>query len=134
MEDGEHPGPEEAERSHMSPGAQRALDRIREAALRYPEAHEEFPWGDQVIKVRAKIFVFLGAGTDGGFGMSVKLPHSHPMALSQPFATPTGYGLGRAGWVTAQFGPNDEPPLDLLEEWLDESYRAVAPKRLVSEL
>jgi hypothetical protein len=36
--------------------------------------------------------------------------------------------------VTAQFGPNDKPPLDLLEEWLDESYRAVAPKRLVAEL
>ncbi len=28
------------------------------------------------------------------------------------------------------FGPKDAPPLDLLQEWREESYRAVAPKKL----
>ena len=28
----------------------------------------------------------------------------------------------------------DEVPVDLLEEWIDESYRAVAPKTLVKQL
>jgi hypothetical protein len=44
------------------------------------------------------------------------------------------YGLGRSGWVTAQFGPGEAPPVELFKEWLDESYRAVAPKRLVKQL
>ncbi|MEA2623180.1 MAG: hypothetical protein QOH61_2090 [Chloroflexota bacterium] len=113
--------------------ANRALTHVRDFALRYPEAHEEFPWGDRVIKVRGKIFVFLGVG-ETGFGISTKLPNSHPMALAQPFASPTGYGLGRAGWVTSQFAPDEEPPLEMLEDWIDESYRAVAPKRLVAQL
>jgi hypothetical protein len=51
-----------------------------------------------------------------------------------PFAEPTGYGLGRGGWVTASFGERDNPPLELLREWLDESYRAVAPKKLASAI
>ena len=33
------------------------------------------------------------------------------MALLLPFATPTGYGLGKSGWVSARFAPSDDPPL-----------------------
>ena len=60
----------------MTPKA--TLAALRRHALTYPEATEEFPWGDRTIKVRGKIFVFLGAGTDG-FGMSVKLPATHEL-------------------------------------------------------
>ena len=56
------------------------------------------------------------------------------MALTLPFVTPTGYGLGRAGWVTARFEPRAKPPVDLLEGWIAQSYRAVAPNRLVRAL
>ena len=49
-----------------------------------------------------------------------------------PFTEPTGYGLGKSGWVTAKF--DDTPPLPLLKEWLDESYRAQAPKKLQAML
>jgi hypothetical protein len=52
----------------------------------------------------------------------------------QPYAEPTGYGLGKSGWVTCRFATGDELPLDLLEEWVEESYRAVAPKKLVLQL
>ena len=45
------------------------------------------------------------------------------------FAEPTGYGLGKAGWVSARFEPGDDVPVDLLKQWIDESYAAVAPKR-----
>ncbi|MET0554157.1 MAG: MmcQ/YjbR family DNA-binding protein, partial [Vicinamibacteria bacterium] len=44
------------------------------------------------------------------------------------------YGLGKAGWVSARFGPKDRPPVDVLCKWIDESYRAVAPVKLVKEL
>ena len=46
---------------------------------------------------------------------------------------PTSYGLGRHGWVTV---PTDrsEAPVDLLRDWIEESYRAIATKRFVAEL
>jgi len=106
---------------------------LRDFALGYPGAHEEFPWGERVVKVKGKVFVFLGR-EDEGLGLSVKLPQSRLMALGLPFASPTGYGLGKSGWVTVQFGPRDKPPMDLMRAWIDESYRAVAPKRLVATL
>jgi predicted DNA-binding protein (MmcQ/YjbR family) len=106
---------------------------LREFALRYPEASEDFPWGERVAKVRDKVFVFLGRD-DEDLGITVKLPTSGLMALSLPFASPTGYGLGKSGWVTARFGPKDKPPVELLQRWIDESYRAVAPKALLGAL
>jgi predicted DNA-binding protein (MmcQ/YjbR family) len=106
---------------------------LRKFALSYPGAYEDFPWGERVIKVAKKVFLFLGVVTDG-LHLSVKLPESATLALSLPFASPTGYNLGRSGWVTARFGPSDEPPLPVLRQWIDESYRAVAPKRLAAAL
>jgi hypothetical protein len=66
--------------------------------------------------------------------LTVKLPASHEAALDLPFTAPTGYGLGKAGWVTATFGPGNQPPVDILKGWIVESYRAVAPKKLVADL
>lgn len=106
---------------------------LREFALAYPGAYEEFPWGERVAKVKGKVFVFLGRD-DEGLGLSVKLPQSRLMALGLPFASPTAYGLGKSGWVTVQFAPREKPPMDLMRAWIDESYRAVAPKKLVKQL
>jgi predicted DNA-binding protein (MmcQ/YjbR family) len=117
----------------MSPDTDVASARaaLRDLALGLPEAAEEFPWGDRVVKVRGKIFVFLGRASDGdGLSVTVKLPASRDYALDRDFAAPTGYGLGRAGWVTCRFAAADPVPLDLLKAWLHESYRAVAPKKL----
>ena len=82
--------------------------------------------------MRDKVFVFLGArdGSDEP-GVSVKLDDSHGHALSLDGARPTGYGLGKAGWVTA---PIADVPLPTLRDWVEESYRIVATKRLVAEL
>ena len=107
---------------------------LRAVALGYPEAVEEHPWGESAFKVRKKVFVFMGEPEQGGLSLSLKLPESGPMALLEPFASPTGYGLGRSGWVSVTFGPDDEVPVELIEDWIDESYRTVAPKRLVATL
>jgi predicted DNA-binding protein (MmcQ/YjbR family) len=109
---------------------------LREFALGLPGAYEEFPWDERVVKVNKKVFVFLGRDADleSGLLFSVKLPQSGEDLLTMPFATPTGYGLGKHGWVTLQFAPDDRLSEDMLFGWVEESYRAVAPKRLVAEL
>jgi predicted DNA-binding protein (MmcQ/YjbR family) len=106
---------------------------LRAFALAFPEAYEDSPWGERVAKVKGKVFVFLGMGGDT-LGLSVKLPQSGMLALGLPFASPTGYGLGKAGWVTAKFGKGEKAPVDLLRAWIEESYRAVAPKKLVAAM
>lgn len=106
---------------------------LRELALAYPEAYEDFPWGDRVYKVRGKIFLFL-QDADGNLGVGTKLPDSNAFALMLPGCTPTGYGLGKAGWVSGRFAGGEEPPLAMLAGWVRESYLAVAPKRLGKQL
>lgn len=106
---------------------------LRKFALGYPEATEDMPWGHHAIKVKGKSFVFLAADAES-FSLSAKLPSSAGVAVKLPFASPTEYGLGRSGWVTARFPRGARVPLDVLRLWIDESYRAVAPKRLVAQL
>src|SRR4051794_41930101 len=96
------------------------------AALAYPDAYEDRPWGDTVVKVRGKIFLFIGAGPDG-LSLSTKLPRSADDVLALPFTQPTPYGLHRSGWGTSRFGRDDEPPVELLLDWLAGGYRAVCP-------
>ena len=108
--------------------------RLKKFGLAYPEAHSKSPWpGHDDLAVRNKTFAFLSAAGEP-LRITCKLPLTGQMALTLPFASPTGYGLGRSGWVTATFGPKDVPPFDLLKDWIDESYRAQAPKKLVASL
>lgn len=105
---------------------------LRDYALTFPEVTEDHPWGHRAMKVKKKkAFVFLGGEANvKELSISVKLPTSRDMAVDLPFAEPTGYGLGRSGWVTARFTKVAEVPLDLLKAWIAESYRAIAPKKL----
>ena len=106
---------------------------VRKLALAYPESHEDSPWGECAIKVRKKVFLFMSRGGDG-LSLSVKLPTSNHEALLLPFTEPTHYGLGKHGWVSASFAAGAAPPIPIIEAWIEESYRAVAPKKLVAAL
>ena len=102
--------------------------RLRRRALAFPGACEDHPWGDTVVKVGTKIFVFVGEAS-----VTLKLSEAHAAAMSVPGAAPTGYGLGMAGWVTLPLDAG-VPPFEVLCDWLEESYRAVAPKKLSAQL
>jgi predicted DNA-binding protein (MmcQ/YjbR family) len=115
------------------PKLSRAGTSLRKRALAYPEAYEELPWGHYAFKVKGKSFLFL-ACEDGGTSLSTKLPSSSMVALMLPFATPTEYGLGKSGWVTARFARGEAVPVDTLALWIEESYCAVAPKKLAAEV
>jgi predicted DNA-binding protein (MmcQ/YjbR family) len=116
----------------MASPVRRVRAELREFALGLPEAHEDLPWGERVAKVKKKVFVFLGRDMDTHLGLSVKLRASHQSALAMPFTQPTGYGLGKSGWVSAKFDASSQPSLELLRAWVKESYCAVAPKSLAA--
>ncbi len=106
------------------------MDALRRHALTFPGSWEDEPWeGDPVTKVGKKIFVFYGPDS-----LTVKLPFSAEAARAIPGAEPAGYGLGRHGWISVPAKGQHAPPRDLLEEWVEESYRAVATKKLIAEL
>jgi predicted DNA-binding protein (MmcQ/YjbR family) len=111
----------------------KAMTTLRRAALAFPETREDHPWGESAFKVRDKVFLFMSEAEEQ-LRLTVKLPESRGFALLLPFAQPTGYGLGKSGWVTASFGPEDSIPLPMLLDWMEESFCAVAPKKVVVSL
>ena len=118
----------------MSEATDAILRELRAFFLAYPGAHSKAPWPEHDdLAVNDKTFAYLPAKGQP-FSLSCKLPYTGHDALQLPFAEPTGYGLGKSGWVS--FSPAEDaiPDLDQLKEWVEESYRAQAPRRLVKEL
>jgi predicted DNA-binding protein (MmcQ/YjbR family) len=101
-----------------------AEQKLIKFALTYPEAVLEHPWGHDAVKVKGKMFATFG-GEEGSkeFSMTVKLPVSSEMALTLPWVEPTGYGQ-----------PGSDFDFETMQGWIDQSYRAVAPKTLVKAM
>jgi predicted DNA-binding protein (MmcQ/YjbR family) len=112
-----------------------AKSRLLKYALAKPDATLEHPWGENVAKVRGKVFVFFGTAEPAAdapyadYVMGVKLTNALLFAKSQSFVEAMGYGLGKSGWVSVK-KPKGAAPMDMFEEWIDESYANVAPKNV----
>jgi predicted DNA-binding protein (MmcQ/YjbR family) len=115
---------------------QTVRDQVLAFARSLPGAWEDFPWGERVVKVGKKIFVFVGTDDvpPADHGMGVKVDEYHAAAMAVPGAEPSHYGLGKHGWVSVPIGGKDTPPVDVLTDWVEESYRKVATKTLIKEL
>jgi predicted DNA-binding protein (MmcQ/YjbR family) len=106
------------------------LERI---VARLPEAErvDIEAWdGEPTFRVRGKNFIFASPEATG---LSVKLPKEEAAAVvaTDPLAEPTGYGLGRHGWVSVEIGDDpDEARWQQVEEWVRTSYTLIAPKKL----
>jgi predicted DNA-binding protein (MmcQ/YjbR family) len=110
------------------------LAELRAFGLAYPGAHLKSPWpGHLDLAVKDKTFAYLSVEGEP-LGISCKLPRSSGVALMLPFCTPTAYGLGKSGWVSAKFDDPAGIDVAMLKAWIDESYRAQAPKKLVASL
>ena len=110
------------------------IDELRAFGLALPGAHRKSPWPEHDdLAVKDKTFAYLPAKGQP-FGLSCKLPYTGYEALQLPFAKPTAYGLGKSGWVSFSPGADEIPSLDQLKAWVEESYRAQAPRMLVKEL
>ena len=114
--------------------AHRRCDSIEEFALSLPEAWPDTPWGDRVVKVGKKIFLFVSGADAERPVITVKVPESRDHALSDPEAFPTRYGLGKHGWVTIHVDTVPDEEQEVLIDFTEESYRAVATKTLVKRL
>lgn len=113
------------------------LERLQAIALAFPSAERKDveAWdGAPTFRVGGKNFVFTSL--EGSY-VTVKLPVEEATALvaTREDAEPMGYGLGRHGWVTVTLaGRLPEEQWDEVAEWVEQSYRLVAPRRLVREL
>ena len=111
----------------------KALQALRDFGLTFPGAHLKSPWPNHAdLAVNDKTFAYLPKD-DTHFSISCKLPQSAAEALKLPYCSPTGYGLGKWGWVTAAI-EDGAIPVDRFKEWIDESYRSQAPKKLLRQL
>ncbi|MBX3161141.1 MAG: MmcQ/YjbR family DNA-binding protein [Deltaproteobacteria bacterium] len=107
---------------------------LRAFGLAYPGAHTKSPWpGHLDLAVKDKTFAYLSLEGEP-FHITCKLPQSSSIALMLPGCKPAAYGLGKSGWVAGDFSDGKLPPTDVLKAWIDESYRAQAPKTLVKQL
>ena len=110
------------------------VESLEQFALSLPEAWADSPWGDRVVKVGKKIFVFVSGPDSERPVITAKLPESRDHALSFPDAFPTRYGLGKHGWVTIFVDAVPSEEREVLFDFVEESYRAVATKTLVKRL
>jgi hypothetical protein len=111
-----------------------ALKELRAFGLAYPGAHTKSPWpGHLDLAVKDKTFAYLPPDGEP-FSIGCKLPQSSQVALMLPFTKPGEYGLGKSGWVSATPPPGHPIPVEMFKEWIDESYRAQAPKTLLKQL
>src|SRR3954470_13432745 len=100
------------------------LRELRTFGLAYPGAHTKSPWpGHLDLAVNDKTFAYLSLEGEP-FHISCKLPNTSQVALMLPGVKPAAYGLGKSGWVAAEFPDKKPLPVDMLKEWIDESYRA----------
>ncbi|HVE92822.1 MAG TPA: MmcQ/YjbR family DNA-binding protein [Actinomycetota bacterium] len=108
--------------------------KVRQICLALPEAVEK-PFGGHTspaFRVRDKIFVFCfevgrpAVNVKGAPGVQEALVEQDPGRYFVPAYT------GPKGWVGAYV--DGTPDWDEIAELIEDSYRLVAPKRLVSEL
>ena len=95
-----------------------------------PETVEDWPWGSIHCKVADKIFVGWGRGEDGvmSIGIRTTLDLQAMLVASDPRFSIAKY-VGRYGGIDMRLGP--DPDWVEVEEFIIDSYRIIAPKRLV---
>ncbi|MEL7157602.1 MAG: MmcQ/YjbR family DNA-binding protein [Actinomycetota bacterium] len=105
---------------------------LRAHALSFPEVHEGTSCVNRAFKARTKNFLFLGEKEDE-YRIMLRLENSVAEARKL-VADHDRWTIGNTKWVTMLFGPDEAPPSGLVERWIEESYRTLAPKKLVREL
>jgi hypothetical protein len=103
---------------------------LRAVALALPETDEGTSCVNRAFRARKKNFLFLGE-KDGSIRFMAKLTDSltAASAMKDPRLV-----VGKFGWVTLNFPPDDPFDRELLASWVLESFRAFAPKTVLRQL
>ena len=108
------------------------LETVRRICLSLPETEETPTWGKPHFRVKRKIFA--GYGEEKGretIGFKLEMEHAELLVQNDKRFTRAPY-VGHKGWVSMDAaGAKDEKELRSL---ILESYRLIAPKKLVAQL
>jgi predicted DNA-binding protein (MmcQ/YjbR family) len=113
------------------------MERLEEIVARLPDAVrvDIAAWDDEpTFRVNGKNFVFSDRGAHS---LSVKLPKDEAAAVvvEDPRVEPTGYGLGRHGWISLSLEDDvDDERWRQVEEWVRTSYTLIAPRKLARQV
>jgi len=108
-----------------------ALKRARAICLALPNTKETLTWGEPHFRVGEKIFCGYG-DEDGRALISFKLTMEHQSEAIDSGRFFKAKYVGKSGWVSTE--------ADCVRDWDEiaamvlESYRLIAPKRLVARL
>ena len=112
--------------------------RLRRICLALPEAHEVEAWGEPTFRVRNKVFaMYASANTHHGAGRHAVWCKAGPgnqalMVAAEPsryFAPPY---VRPSGWIGIWLDRN--PDWKEVAALMRDSYRLVAPKKLLAQL
>lgn len=99
---------------------------VQDYCLTFPGAYIDYPWGEPVVKVGKKIFVFFGRSQDV-VTVTVKLTEElRELWLQRPDAYIPAY-VGRYGWCGLHLVHADA--WDLAQEGIAVSYQLVTRRR-----
>ncbi len=107
------------------------LERLAKICLALPGTKMTITWGEPHFRVGDKIFSGYGK-EDGRMVIGFKLALDHALGITaDPRFRPAKYG-GPHGWVSMDISGRKD--WKLIAALVDESYRLIAPKRLVAQL
>lgn len=113
------------------------MRRLQSIVDELPEAErvDIAEWGDHPsFRVRGKNFVFSDAAAES-LSFKLSIEEAAAVVASDPTAEPTGYGLGRHGWVSVRLATSlDAAAWEEVREWVRTSYTLVAPKTLARQV
>ena len=102
-------------------------EEVEQFALSFPEAYLDHPWGESVVKVGKRIFVFVGQSPEG-VTVTVKVPQDVLELWEHRADTFRPAYVGRYGWIGLYVRSSDA--WQTAQEGIALSYQIIAPKRL----
>lgn len=109
------------------------LNELRDICLRLPESTEVEAWGRPTFRAGKKLFVIFGSGHDAPYSMIFKPSFEDSESLRQDSRIFVPPYFGPSGWLALDFDAA-RVDWDEVTELVEESYRQVALKRMLTAL